>query len=134
VTGDERRLRQVLTNIISNAVKFTDRGTIEIAIARSGPRVEVSVRDTGPGIAPESLGKLFREFVQLGSLKQRAHGTGLGLAICKRLVDAHDGEVWAESTPGSGSTFHVVVPVAGPAPRLAVTDDTPVQGVEELAG
>lgn len=133
VTGDERRLRQVLTNIISNAVKFTDRGAIEIAVAQKGLRVEVSVKDTGPGIAPESLGKLFREFVQLGSLKQRAYGTGLGLAICKRLVDAHDGEVWAESTPGAGSTFHVVVPVAGPAPRVAVTDDTPVQGVEELA-
>jgi signal transduction histidine kinase len=72
------------------------------------------VRDTGPGIAPELLPRLFSEFVQLGSLKQRAHGTGLGLAICKRLVEAHGGKVFAESVPGVGSTFRVSVPIAGP--------------------
>jgi signal transduction histidine kinase len=114
--ADERRLRQVVTNIISNAVKFTDRGSIEIGakIDREGERVVVHVKDTGPGIAAEQLPKLFSEFVQLGSLKQRARGTGLGLAICKRLVEAHGGQVTAESTVGAGSTFRVILPMRGP--------------------
>jgi signal transduction histidine kinase len=114
VLGDEKRLRQVLTNLITNAVKFTDKGWIEVKVQSRGERVAVSVRDTGPGIAPEQLPRLFHEFVQLGSLKQRAHGTGLGLAICKRLVEAHGGEVSATSTVGEGSTFSLAVPAGGP--------------------
>jgi len=129
VRADERRLRQVITNIVSNAVKFTDHGSIEITVSLEGKRVEVSVKDTGPGIAPEALPKLFREFVQLGSLKQRAHGTGLGLAICKRLVEAHGGEVRAKSELGMGSIFYVELPVAGPPPQSSATDDTPLQVV-----
>jgi signal transduction histidine kinase len=112
--ADERRLRQVVTNIISNAVKFTEKGAIEIAAAKKGDRVVIRVRDTGPGIAEEQLPKLFSEFVQLGSLKQRARGTGLGLAICKRLVEAHGGQVTAESQLGQGSTFCVILPTRGP--------------------
>ncbi|MGZ3426479.1 MAG: sensor histidine kinase [Polyangia bacterium] len=112
--ADERRLRQVVTNIISNAVKFTDKGSIEIRARKDGERVVVSVKDTGPGIAEEQLPKLFSEFVQLGTLKQRARGTGLGLAICKRLVEAHGGQVTAESKPGAGSTFRVLLPTRGP--------------------
>jgi signal transduction histidine kinase len=130
VRGDEARLRQVLTNIISNAVKFTERGSIDISVVQSAGVVEVRVKDTGPGIPPEALPKLFREFVQLGSLRQRAHGTGLGLAICKRLLEAHGGEVRAESVVGQGSTFIVTVPVAGPPAPSSPLDDTPVQGVE----
>jgi signal transduction histidine kinase len=112
--ADERRLRQVVTNIISNAVKFTDKGSIEIVARKEAERVVVSVKDTGPGIAEEQLPKLFSEFVQLGSLKQRARGTGLGLAICKRLVEAHGGQVAAESTLGKGSTFRILLPARGP--------------------
>ena len=129
VRGDERRLRQVVTNIISNAVKFTERGSIECSVKKTGGRVEVIVKDTGPGIPPDALPKLFREFVQLGSLKQRAHGTGLGLAICKRLVEAHDGEVGVESEPGRGATFTISLPMSGPLPTSHVGDDTPVQAV-----
>jgi signal transduction histidine kinase len=112
--ADERRLRQVITNIISNAVKFTDKGSIEIVARKEADRIVVSVKDTGPGIAEEQLPRLFSEFVQLGSLKQRARGTGLGLAICKRLVEAHGGQVAAESTQGKGSTFRVMLPTRGP--------------------
>jgi len=112
--ADERRLRQVITNIISNAVKFTEKGSIEISARRDAERVVISVKDTGPGIAEEQLPKLFSEFVQLGSLKQRARGTGLGLAICKRLVEAHGGQVAAESQVGKGSTFRVLLPTRGP--------------------
>jgi signal transduction histidine kinase len=129
VRADERRLRQVMTNIVSNAVKFTDSGSIEIIVKVDDKLVGVSVKDTGPGIAAEALPKLFREFVQLGSLKQRAHGTGLGLAICKRLVEAHGGEVSAESQVGVGSTFRVKLPIAGPLHQQHSTDDTPVQAV-----
>jgi signal transduction histidine kinase len=111
---DERRLRQVVTNLVGNAAKFTEKGFVEVSAHARGGEIEISVRDTGPGIAPEQLPRLFTEFVQLGSLKQRAHGTGLGLAICKRLVEAHGGRVSADSVPGQGSTFRVVVPVAGP--------------------
>jgi signal transduction histidine kinase len=130
IRGDEARLRQVLTNIVSNAVKFTEKGSIDIAVEQSGGVASVHVADTGPGIPAEALPKLFREFVQLGSLKQRAHGTGLGLAICKRLVEAHGGDVGAESVLGQGSIFYIKVPVAGPAPSSSPLDDTPVQGVE----
>jgi signal transduction histidine kinase len=111
---DERRLRQVVTNIISNAVKFTEKGSIDISVHKDGERVVIGVKDTGPGIAQEQLPRLFTEFVQLGSLKQRARGTGLGLAICKRLVEAHGGQVTAESQLGVGSTFRVILPVRGP--------------------
>jgi signal transduction histidine kinase len=130
IRGDEARLRQVLTNIISNAVKFTEKGSIDISVEQSGGVASVHVADTGPGIPAEALPKLFREFVQLGSLKQRAHGTGLGLAICKRLVEAHGGDVGAESVLGQGSIFYIKVPVVGPAPSISPLDDTPVQGVE----
>lgn len=112
--ADERRLRQVVTNIISNAVKFTEKGSIEIGARRDGERVVIRVHDTGPGIPDEQIPKLFSEFVQLGSLKQRARGTGLGLAICKRLVEAHGGHVTAESQLGRGSTFCVTLPTRGP--------------------
>jgi signal transduction histidine kinase len=125
--ADERRVRQVLTNIVSNAVKFTERGSIDVKVRCVGSNIEISVKDTGPGMPAEALPKLFREFVQLGSLKQRAHGTGLGLAICRRLVDAHGGTVRAESELGVGSTFHVTLPVAGPAADSG--DDTPLQAV-----
>jgi signal transduction histidine kinase len=111
---DERRLRQVVTNIISNAVKFTEKGSIEISVHKDSERVVIGVKDTGPGIAEEQLPRLFTEFVQLGSLKQRARGTGLGLAICKRLVEAHGGQVAAESQLGVGSTFRVTLPMRGP--------------------
>jgi signal transduction histidine kinase len=118
--ADERRVRQVLTNIVSNAVKFTQAGSVSleartIDATGGGREIEVRVVDTGPGIPPDQLPRLFTEFVQLGSLKQRAHGTGLGLAICKRLVEAHGGKVAAESQVGVGSTFRVLLPVDGPA-------------------
>jgi signal transduction histidine kinase len=122
-------VRLLITNIISNAVKFTERGAIDVVVRESAGRVEVRVKDTGPGIPADALPKLFREFVQLGSLKQRAHGTGLGLAICKRLVEAHEGEVGAESVVGEGSTFHVSLPKVGPKPQPVSGDDTPVHAV-----
>jgi signal transduction histidine kinase len=119
--ADERRLRQVVTNLVGNAAKFTEKGHIAVSAKKSGNggEIEITVGDTGPGIDPKQLPRLFTEFVQLGSLKQRAHGTGLGLAICKRLVEAHGGRISAESTPGQGSIFRFVIPVAGPGEKAA---------------
>jgi signal transduction histidine kinase len=110
IVADERRVRQVLTNLVSNAVKFTTEGSITVSLVRVQDGWLLSVADTGPGIAAEQLPKLFSEFVQLGSLRQRARGTGLGLAICKRLIDAHHGTITAESELGVGTKFSVRLP------------------------
>jgi signal transduction histidine kinase len=110
--GDERRLSQVLLNLIGNAVKFTESGSIEItANARDG-YFEILVRDTGPGIAPEHQSRIFEEFQQVDESSTRQKGgTGLGLAISKRIVEMHGGSIGIESELGAGSTFRVAIPV-----------------------
>ena len=107
ITADERRLRQVVTNLVSNAVKFTSAGTITLAVRREAGDVFMSIRDSGIGMDPAQLPRLFSEFVQLGTLRERARGTGLGLAICKRIIEAHGGTIGAESELGRGTTFTV---------------------------
>ncbi|MHB8763252.1 MAG: PAS domain S-box protein [Deferrisomatales bacterium] len=119
--GDDGRLRQVLVNVIGNAVKFTERGQVEVAVgleAQAAPspvpsgcvRVRVAVRDTGIGIPPENLCAIFDSFSQATrSTHVRFGGTGLGLAIAKQLVELMGGEIWAESEVGRGSTFHFTV-------------------------
>lgn len=111
---DERRIRQVLVNLLSNAVKFTPDGgevCLEVAINRDAKIVEMSVTDTGIGIAPENIDQLFKPFVQLdSSLSRRYAGTGLGLALVRRLVELHDGSVTLESESGKGSRFTVSLP------------------------
>jgi GAF domain-containing protein len=110
--GDERRLSQVLLNLVGNAVKFTESGSIEItANARDG-YFEILVRDTGPGIAPEHQSRVFEEFQQVDESSTRQKGgTGLGLAISKRIVEMHGGSIGIESALGAGSTFRVAIPV-----------------------
>ena len=111
VIGDETRVRQVAINLLSNAVKFTTTGEVILTVtARSengaAPLIQFAVRDTGIGIAPEKLERLFQPFVQAGSSTEREYGgTGLGLAISKGLVELMGGRIWAESTHGAGSTF-----------------------------
>lgn len=113
--GDPLRLSQVLTNLVSNAVKFTEQGEIVVSVELVGIRAErcelrFSVRDSGIGLNADQLAGLFRPFSQADSATSRRYGgTGLGLAICKRLVERMDGRIWVESTPGSGSTFHFTV-------------------------
>ncbi len=123
VRGDPKRLRQVLSNLVDNAVKFTEKGwvTVEVkARPEAGEKTVLcfTVRDTGIGIAPAAMGRLFQSFWQAdASDTRRFGGTGLGLAICKDLVDMMGGRIWAESEPGRGSAFHVeVVLGAGSAP------------------
>ncbi|PZQ65671.1 MAG: hypothetical protein DI570_00790 [Phenylobacterium zucineum] len=124
VMVDQVRLRQVLFNLLGNALKFTETGSVEVivhGIARPDGRVllRVAVRDTGPGIAPEHLATLFDRFSQAeGADARRFGGAGLGLAIVRQLLELMDGRVWVESEVGIGSTFHVEVPLAQAAPAV----------------
>ncbi|MFL5126158.1 MAG: sensor histidine kinase, partial [Microvirga sp.] len=110
--GDERRLTQVLLNLVGNAIKFTDKGSVEIAAGAADGFFDIAVRDTGPGIAPDDQKRIFEEFQQVDSSSTRQKGgTGLGLAISQRLVEMHGGTIAVESVLGEGSTFRIAVPV-----------------------
>ncbi|WP_162851131.1 response regulator [Panacagrimonas perspica] len=144
VVGDVGRLRQVLINLLANAIKFTESGEVALSV-RADPRsdghhdLQFSVRDTGIGIAPHHMERLFSAFSQAdASIARRYGGSGLGLAICRRLVSMMDGRIWAESEAGCGSQFHFTVrlgvdaqadPAPDPAPtglagrRILVVDD-----------
>ena len=112
VAADERRVRQVVFNLLSNAVKFTPAGgSVEVRSAQVNGEIQVSVADTGPGIAPEDHERIFEEFQQTQVGVEQREGTGLGLALSKRLVELHGGRIWVESTPGVGSTFTFTLPV-----------------------
>ncbi|MCK4734383.1 MAG: hypothetical protein KAT65_18150, partial [Methanophagales archaeon] len=107
VKGDREKLTQVVINLLNNAIKFTPRsGEISIKAREFNGQVEVKVSDTGIGIPPEDLEKVFDKFYQVDStLTREAGGTGLGLAICKGIIEAHNGHIMAESELGKGSTF-----------------------------
>ena len=110
--GDERRLTQVLLNLVGNAIKFTDEGAIRIAARANNGIFAVEVADTGPGIPEAERGRIFEEFHQVdNSNTKKKGGTGLGLAIAKRIIELHRGRIWVESQVGRGSTFHFEVPV-----------------------
>jgi signal transduction histidine kinase len=109
--GDERRLTQVLLNLVGNAIKFTDVGEVLIKGSSANGSFTVGVRDTGPGISTTDQAKLFQEFQQAdNSITRKKGGTGLGLAISKRIIEMHGGRIWVESSPGNGSTFSFSVP------------------------
>jgi len=118
VRGDPTRLRQVLTNLVSNAIKFTARGSVQIHVSKRGEtrthyEVLFAVKDTGVGIAPDAATKLFQPFSQADASTTRIHGgTGLGLVICKRIVDLMHGKIGVRSEPGKGSMFWFSVPLA----------------------
>jgi signal transduction histidine kinase len=110
--GDERRLTQVLLNLVGNAIKFTDIGEVAIKGSSANGLFNVSVCDTGLGIAPADQVKLFEEFQQIdNSITKKKGGTGLGLAISSRIIEMHGGRIWVESSPGHGSTFAFTLPV-----------------------
>ena len=111
VTGDERRIRQVIFNLVSNAVKFTPAGgAVDVRATRADGEVRVAVADTGPGIARDDRERIFEEFQQAAAGIKQRDGTGLGLALSKRLVELHGGRIWAESELGKGSTFTFTLP------------------------
>ena len=118
--ADYGRVLQVYGNLVGNALKFTPRGgRVELGAARAADYVRFWVRDTGPGIEREHLPRLFDRFWQ--ARRGGKAGAGLGLAIAKSIVEAHGGQIWAESAPGEGSTFHFTLPVAAPPPGVGAS-------------
>jgi len=112
ITGDQDRLIQVVINLISNAVKFTDAGSITCSAHRQLAELVVSVKDSGIGIAPADQPKVFEKFKQVGdTLTDKPKGTGLGLPICKEIVEYHGGRIWVESEPSQGSAFSFTLPI-----------------------
>lgn len=117
VSGDRYRLEQVLVNLLENALRYTDEGRIQISARRYGDRVALAVADTGPGIPPEHLPRIFERFYVVDrSRSRRVGGTGLGLAIVKHIVEGMGGNVRVESTPGAGAIFTVSLPWSPPIP------------------
>lgn len=120
-SADRRRVRQILQNLISNAVKFTSRGFVRVTIARDGGDALMLVEDSGPGIAADALEMVFEEFEQVGGGTVQRQGTGLGLSIVRRLVEMHGGRVTVESELGVGSRFSARIPLR-PRPTKSVAE------------
>jgi signal transduction histidine kinase len=118
--GDERRLTQVLLNLVGNAIKFTDTGSVEVRAEAMDDHFILAVQDTGPGIPPEDQARIFEDFQQVdNSITRQKGGTGLGLAIARRLIAVHGGRIDLESTPGVGSTFIISLPIRAADQRRA---------------
>ncbi|MBT5740356.1 sensor histidine kinase [Candidatus Woesearchaeota archaeon] len=112
IEADEKRIAGVITNLIENAIKFTDKGRISIEANKKGNKILVEVKDTGKGIAKEHIDQIFEAFFQIEKTFTREHnGTGLGLAISKSIVNAHKGKIWVRSVLGKGSTFYFTLPL-----------------------
>jgi signal transduction histidine kinase len=110
--GDERKIKQVLLNLLSNALKFTpEGGRIDVRAALADGMAEISVADTGIGIAPEDHDAVFEEFRQVGTAAKKVEGTGLGLALSRKFIELHGGTIRLESEVGVGSTFTFTVPL-----------------------
>jgi signal transduction histidine kinase/CheY-like chemotaxis protein len=111
--GDRDKLIQVIINLISNSVKFTDTGSVTCSVSKQNDEVVVSISDTGIGIAPGDFDAVFEQFKQVGgdTLTDKPKGTGLGLPICKEIVEHHGGRIWLESEVGKGSTFSFALPI-----------------------
>jgi signal transduction histidine kinase len=122
--ADARRLRQIIQNLVDNAIKFTQRGEVMVTVRRDGSRARVGVRDTGPGISPTELAMIFEEYKQAGNERVNRRGTGLGLAIARRLVLMHGGMIQVDSELGRGSAFEVALPLwfERPEPNVRVPE------------
>jgi len=121
IQADERKVKQVLLNLLSNALKFTpEGGKVDVRAALSNGAIEISVADTGVGIAPEDQEAVFEEFRQVGAASKKVEGTGLGLAISRKFIELHGGRIWVTSEMGKGSTFTFTLPLA----TSPATDDS----------
>ena len=112
IAGDKYRLEQVLINLFSNAIKFTEKGYILCRAWKIDNEILISVKDSGGGINDVDQEKIFEKFKQTGTaIKGKPRGTGLGLPICKKIVNCHGGRIWVESESGKGSTFSFTLPI-----------------------
>jgi len=127
IVGDKRRIRQIMLNLVSNACKFTDKGSIRITLEAQQDNIVFAVHDTGAGIAPEDQGMIFELFRQSQTGLRQGEGTGLGLPISRRLAVAHGGSVWLESALGQGSTFYVSLPVHSTVLQI---DEMPLEEIK----
>jgi len=112
LSGDEPKVKQVLLNLLSNALKFTpEGGRIDVRARMEDGMAEIAVADTGIGIAPTDQEAVFEEFRQVGAADKKAEGTGLGLALSRKFIELHGGRIWVKSEPGTGSTFTFTLPL-----------------------
>src|SRR5262249_8122579 len=112
IEADERKVRQVVLNLLSNVIKFTpEGGRIDVGAMPKDGFVEVSISDTGIGIAPEDQEKVFEQFRHVGTAAKKVEGTGLGLTLCRKFVELHGGKIWVKTELGAGSTFTFTIPV-----------------------
>jgi signal transduction histidine kinase len=124
IQADERKVRQVVLNLLSNAIKFTpEGGRIEVRATSQDDFVEVSISDTGVGIAPGDQDAVFEEFRQVGTADKKVEGTGLGLTLCRKFVELHGGRIWVKSQVGVGSTFTFTIPDASRRIIRSLADD-----------
>lgn len=132
IIGDRDKLLQVMINLLSNAVKFTPSGSVFIKAQAHENEIRVSVSDTGIGISPEEMTKIFEKFKQVGaSQTSKPKGTGLGLPIAKEIVEHHGGKIWAESKHGEGSTFSFSLPIASSESGLTADENLQLEPVEK---
>jgi signal transduction histidine kinase len=116
---DGIRIAEVVANLLNNALKYSSKGEIHVSVDREGRHARVTVRDAGPGIPAESLRTIFEPRIRLETAHSRRRtspapdGAGLGLSIARDIVEAHGGRIWAESNPGEGATFNMVIPTTG---------------------
>lgn len=110
VNADPTRMAQVFDNLLSNATKYAPKSQVFIILNADGEKAHIQVKDTGPGIPPDHLNNIFNRFYRVPNQKTSVRGTGLGLFICRRIIDSHHGELWAESKVGRGTTFHITLP------------------------
>ncbi|MEI8312326.1 MAG: ATP-binding protein, partial [Verrucomicrobiota bacterium] len=135
IAGDERRIRQILINLLGNAIKFTSDGSVSLRVTRSGESLDFSVEDTGLGISSEALARLFHLFTQADStIHQKYGGTGIGLAVSGRLAEAMGGTISVVSTPGKGSTFTFRFPLEVSAGGMASVPPVGKNGPVEKSG
>ncbi len=137
IIGDHGRLRQILVNLIGNAIKFTDKGDISVSVSSqvvegNQHQIHFSVTDTGIGIPTDKITKIFEPFTQLeGTISRKREGVGLGLAITKNLVELMGGKIWAESIPGQGTTFHVMIRAESIPGRQPIVGNLDINSVKK---
>ena len=133
IFADRTRIRQVLINLLNNAVRFTDSGGVTVEAKQTDEAIVVSIRDTGIGIPGDQIEHIFEEFHQVDGGVHRRGGTGLGLALSRQFVNLHGGQIWAESKPGAGSAFHFSLPLPSAVPQVASVRRTPDQRQVDLS-